>query len=70
MTTANYTITGMTCGHCVNAVTEEVSALEGVNDVKVVLEGGSMSVISEAPIALETITEAVKEAGDYEVAEA
>ena len=64
---STYTVTGMTCGHCVNHVTEEVSAIAGVSDVQVTLDDGRMVVTSEAPIALETITEAVAEAGDYTV---
>lgn len=63
----NYTVTGMTCGHCVNAVTEEVGAIAGVNEVKVD-QAGPMSVTSDAPIELAAIEEAVAEAGDYQVA--
>ncbi|MEL4505542.1 heavy metal-associated domain-containing protein [Luteococcus sp. H138] len=64
----NYTVTGMTCEHCVNHVTEEVEALDGVQAVKVQLEGGSMAVTSDAEIDFAVITEAVAEAGDYTVA--
>lgn len=39
-----YTINGMTCEHCVKAITEEVSALDGVDNVTVSLESGSMMV--------------------------
>lgn len=63
----NYTVTGMTCGHCVNAVTEEVGAIAGVTEVKVD-QAGPMSVTSDAPIELAAIEEAVAEAGDYQVA--
>ncbi len=63
----NYKITGMTCGHCVNAVTEEVSEIDGVTSVDVQLEGGKMAVTSEAEIDLEAIKAAVDEAGDYQV---
>jgi len=66
----HYVITGMTCGHCVNAVTEEVSGIEGVDPVEVTLEGGAMSVSSESPIDLAAIAAAVDEAGDYTVAQA
>ncbi len=66
----NYTVTGMTCGHCVNAVTEEVKAVPGVEDVTVTLEGGAMAVTSAQPIELAVITEAVSEAGNYTVATA
>lgn len=67
----NYTVTGMTCGHCVNHVTEEVSALDGVQAVDVQLEGGTMAVTSDAEIDFALIQEAVTEAGDdYTVAKA
>lgn len=67
MTTTTYTVTGMTCGNCVNHVTEEVSEVAGVTSVKVELDGGVMVVESEAPVALETIALAVQEAGEYTV---
>lgn len=63
----NYKITGMTCGHCVNAVTEEVSEIDGVTSVDVQLEGGKMAVTSDAEIDFEAIKSAVDEAGDYQV---
>lgn len=63
----NYVVTGMTCGHCVQHVTEEVSALPGVTNVKVE-QAGPMEVTSETAIDLDTIAAAVAEAGDYKVA--
>ena len=63
----NYVVSGMTCGHCVQHVTEEVSAIPGVTNVKVE-QAGPMEVTSEAAIDLETIAAAVAEAGDYKVA--
>ncbi len=57
----------MTCGHCTNAVTEEVSAIPGVTSVNVVLDNGAMTVESDDAIDLVKITEAVSEAGDYTV---
>jgi copper chaperone CopZ len=63
MATTQYTVTGMTCGHCVNAVTDEVSSVEGVTDVKVVLEGGSLTVTSDSEIPFDKIAAAVDEAG-------
>ena len=65
---ADYTVTGMTCGHCVAAVTEEVSAIPGVTDVTVDLDSGSLKVVSEAAVDFDRIVEAVAEAGDYTVA--
>lgn len=67
MATTDYTVTGMTCGHCVKAVTDEVSDVEGVRDVQVDLESGRMSVTSDAELPLETIAAAVDEAGGYTV---
>ena len=67
MRTTEYKITGMTCGHCVQAVTEEVSALDGVSDVTVQLDGGRMTVASERAIEFDRLAEAVDEAGDYGV---
>lgn len=66
----NYTVTGMTCGNCVNHVTEEVSEIAGVSSVEVQLEGGTMAVESEGPIAFTDIVAAVEEAGEYVVAQA
>ena len=67
---SKYTVTGMTCGNCVNHVTEEVSEVEGVANVTVTLEDGSMLVESAERIPFDAIIEAVKEAGDYTVVEA
>ncbi|MGD7732200.1 heavy-metal-associated domain-containing protein [Propionibacteriaceae bacterium G57] len=64
---SNYTVTGMTCGHCVGAVTEEVSGIEGVSDVQVKLEGGTMAVTSAQAVDFEAIKAAVAEAGNYAV---
>ncbi|MFT8394653.1 heavy-metal-associated domain-containing protein [Propionibacterium sp.] len=64
---ANYKVTGMTCEHCVAHVTEEVSALKGVDDVKVTLADGALQVTSASPIDFGAVKEAVSEAGDYEV---
>ena len=67
MTTATYTVTGMTCGHCVNAVTEEVSQLPGVTQVEVDLATGGLTVTSDDPVDDDAVRAAVGEAG-YEVA--
>ncbi|MCF6506283.1 heavy-metal-associated domain-containing protein [Blastococcus sp. MG754426] len=65
-TTATWTVTGMTCGHCVNAVTEEVSQVPGVTDVEVDLATGGLTVSSEGPVDDGAVRAAVEEAG-YEV---
>jgi copper ion binding protein len=61
--TTTYTVTGMTCGHCVQAVTDEVSSLEGVNSVTVELESGAVMVVSSEPLAEDAVAAAVDEAG-------
>jgi copper chaperone len=61
MTTSTYTVTGMTCGHCVASVTEEVSEVAGVQDVQVDLGSGRMVVTGEADAA--AVRAAVEEAG-------
>jgi copper chaperone len=66
-TTATYTVTGMSCGHCVAAVTEELTKLPGVSTVAVVLERGHVTVQSEQPLEDEAVRAAVDEAG-YELA--
>ena len=65
-TTATYQVTGMTCGHCVSAVTEELAALPGVRDVDVDLDAGGVSTVrvrSEAPLDVAQVAAAVDEAG-------
>ncbi len=63
MTTTTYAVTGMTCGHCVNAVSTEISNLAGVTDVEVNLGTGAVTVASDAPLAREEVAAAVDEAG-------
>jgi copper ion binding protein len=64
--TATYTVSGMTCSHCVNAVTEEVANIPGVTDVQVDLASGAVTVTSEAPVEETALHAAVDEAG-YEL---
>jgi copper ion binding protein len=67
MTTATYTVKGMTCGHCVSSVKEEVSEVTGVTSVEVDLASGLLTVNSDEPIDTASIAAAVEEAG-YELA--
>jgi copper ion binding protein len=62
-TTETYTVAGMTCDHCVHAVTSEVGALPGVSDVRVNLETGAVTVRSDEPLSLPSVRGAVEEAG-------
>lgn len=63
MSTTTYTVTGMTCEHCVASVTEEVQEIEGVRDVAVDLESGTLTVTSDAPPSETEVKNAVEEAG-------
>ena len=65
--TAEYTVTGMTCGHCVASVTEEVQEIAGVTDVAVDLESGGLRVTSKQPVSDADVRAAVEEAG-YQLA--
>lgn len=68
MTVQSYAVTGLTCGHCVHAVSSEISALAGVTDVEVDLDAGGTSTVrvtTEAPLSDEQIAAALDEAGDY-----
>ena len=61
--TREYVVSGMHCHHCVSSITEEVSAVSGVTDVKVDLGSGQLIVVSDAEIPFESIEAAVDEAG-------
>jgi copper chaperone len=63
MSQQTWTVTGMTCEHCVASVTEEVSALPGVTVVDVDLDTGRLTVETESPLADDTVRVAVEEAG-------
>ncbi len=61
--TSTYTVTGMTCGHCVASVTEEVQEIPGVSAVEVVLETGSLTVSGDQAVDDAAVRAAVEEAG-------
>ena len=61
--TSTYTVVGMTCGHCVASVSEEVGGIAGVEQVDVDLETGLVTVTSETPVDDATVKAAVEEAG-------
>lgn len=63
-----YEVIGMTCGHCVSAVTTEVAKLANVSDVDIQLHSGgasTMTITSDAPISRGELEAALVEAGDY-----
>ncbi|MEV6240125.1 heavy metal-associated domain-containing protein [Lentzea sp. NPDC051838] len=64
---ATYTVTGMTCGHCVSSVKEELGDVAGVTGVEVVLETGAVTVTSDRELDRTEVVAAVSEAG-YQVA--
>jgi len=71
--TTTYPVTGMTCEHCVRAVTAELLALEGVSRVEVDLEPGGRSrvtVTSQSGLSESAVAAALDEAGGYRLAAA
>jgi copper chaperone len=64
--TTRYAVKGMTCEHCVSAVSTEVGRIDGVTDVDVDLATGSVTITSEAALNDAAVREAVDEAG-YEL---
>jgi copper chaperone len=65
--TRSYTVSGMTCSHCVASVTEEVQEIPGVENVDVVLDTGVLTVTSGQPLDDAAVKAAVEEAG-YQLA--
>jgi copper chaperone len=68
MPTTAYLVQGMTCGHCVAAVTEELTGIDGVSGVEVDLDAGGTSTVrvtSVAPLTDVQLEAALDEAGDY-----
>jgi len=63
MSESVYTVNGMTCGHCVSSVTEEISQIDGVRNVAVELDSGKVTVTSDEPVAEDDVRAAVTEAG-------
>jgi copper chaperone CopZ len=71
MNTASYSVTGMTCGHCAQAVTSELTALDGVRSVDVALVPSGVSTVtvtSDEPVAADLVAAALDEAGNYALA--
>ena len=66
MAESTYTVKGMSCDHCVGAVTTELTSLPGVTGVDVDLASGRVRVASDVPLDEGAVRAAVEEAG-YEV---
>lgn len=71
MSSQIFPITGLTCGHCVGAITSEVGAIAGVSDVKVDLVTGGTSILSvtaDQSLTDAEVIAALDEAGEYQLA--
>lgn len=71
MTSVTYQVTGLTCEHCVRAVTGELAGVAGVSAVTIDLVPGGRSAVtvtSEAPLAAAEVEAALDEAGNYRLA--
>lgn len=67
MTISTYTVTGMTCEHCVASVRDEVGEIDGVSKVDVTLDTGALAVTSDRELGRDEVEAAVTEAG-YQLA--
>jgi copper chaperone len=63
MSKVSITVAGMSCGHCVSSVREEVGSIPGVTAVEVDLPSGTVTIDSERQIEADAIESAVEEAG-------
>ncbi|MEU5835263.1 heavy-metal-associated domain-containing protein [Streptomyces diacarni] len=64
--TTTYKVSGMTCGHCEGAVSEEISRIEGVSAVQAQAASGQVAVTSTGELDDAAVRDAVDEAG-YEL---
>lgn len=63
MTTTEYQVTGMSCGHCETAIRTEISEIPGVTDIDVSAATGRLAVTTEKPVDEAAVIAAVDEAG-------
>lgn len=63
MSTTEYQVTGMTCGHCEVAIREEVGQVAGVDGIEVSAQSGRLVVTSAQPVDDAAVLAAVDEAG-------
>jgi len=71
MSTQTFPITGLTCGHCVGAISSELSVLAGVTDVQIDLVTGgtsTLTVTADQALTDDEVAVALGEAGDYKLA--
>lgn len=72
-TTQTFRATGLTCGHCAHAVSEELGAVPGVDAVEVEVVSGGQSIVrvsTSREIGVDEVTAALAEAGDYTLVDA
>ena len=62
-TTTTYAVTGMSCQHCIDAVTAEMGRISGVDQIDVDLAAGAVTVTSRDPLELADVRSAIDEAG-------
>ncbi|MEV5450335.1 heavy-metal-associated domain-containing protein [Streptomyces sp. NPDC052535] len=67
MSESTYTVTGMTCSHCADAITQEISGIAGVQKVDVNVDTGRVTVLSDGELSNADVSAALAEAGDYEL---
>jgi copper ion binding protein len=63
MTTTVFSVPGMTCGHCKQAVTTEVGKIAGVSSIEVDLDTKKVTVTSSEPLSWSDVVSAIDEAG-------
>lgn len=63
MVAARYGVEGMTCGHCITAITNEVAKIPGVTEIAVDLQAASLSFTSTGDVDVAAVRSAVDEAG-------
>lgn len=63
MSTTEYAVTGMTCGHCEGAIRAEVTQIPGVTDIEVSATTGRLAVTADEQVDDAAVIAAVDEAG-------
>ena len=61
--TETYSVSGMTCEHCVQSVTGELTRLPGIRDVRVDLPTGAVTLRSDGQVPFDEVRAAIEEAG-------
>jgi len=67
MITEQFQVPGVSCQHCINAITSEVTAIPGVQNVEVALDSKVVTVAHAEQVSADQIVAAIIEAGYDEV---